>query len=160
MKEEKLYTLTEAHRHFAIQTNSLVWDLLSKTERTKNDEEDLVHAAHTSCYHWLQAGTPVHHQRGLWLLAHVYTTLRQTDRALHYARFCMDVTQENEEEMADFDHAYALFGLARAYALAGERTEAKHYYVLAKSLGESIQNEEDRKLFLMDLDQSDWFGIV
>ena len=61
---EETYTEAEAHRFFANQLNGQTWDLLDKTERTKEEDELMVYAAHASCRHWLEAGTGVNHQRG------------------------------------------------------------------------------------------------
>ena len=68
MSEVKTYSLDEAHKHFAISTNGLEWQLLEKKDRSKHDEELIIHAAHTSFYHWLQVGIGQHHQRTEWCI--------------------------------------------------------------------------------------------
>ena len=83
--EAKTYTLEEAHQHFAKTLNGTVWELLQKPERSKLEDELMIDAAHASCYHWLQAGTGLHHQRAEWLIAHVYTELGLSDPALRHA---------------------------------------------------------------------------
>ena len=57
MSEEKTYTESEAQRFFAVRYNGTTWDLLEKPDRTKADDELMVHTAHASCCHWLAAGT-------------------------------------------------------------------------------------------------------
>jgi hypothetical protein len=37
-----------------------VWVLLEKPDRSAADDDEMVHAAHASRYHWGQAGQPVH----------------------------------------------------------------------------------------------------
>lgn len=39
-------------------------------------------AAHASIYHWLHAGTEVHHQRGEWLISKVQAVLGNGTEAL------------------------------------------------------------------------------
>ena len=79
MSVEKRYTEAEAHRHFAAGLNGEVWGLLGKEERSVEEDERMVHAAHASCYHWLEIGTGLHQQRGEWLIARVYSELGQAD---------------------------------------------------------------------------------
>lgn len=160
MTEEKTYTLAQAHKYFAIETNGECWDLLGKPDRTPQENERMLYAAYTSAYHWLHAGTPLHHQRGEWMLAHVCTELGLSAEALRHASRCAELTDKHEELMADFDKAYALMALARAHALAGSREEGAYYHALAEKAGEKIAETEDKKIFMSDFMQSNWFGLV
>ncbi|MCP4428142.1 MAG: hypothetical protein GY803_26950, partial [Chloroflexi bacterium] len=85
MSDEKNFTEAEAHRHFAIKINGHTWGLLENANRTRQDDELMVYAAHASCYHWLQAGTGLHHQRSEWMIARVYTVLGNAPAALRHA---------------------------------------------------------------------------
>ena len=114
MSEEKVYTEAEAERFFAIEHNGITWTLLEKKERTPEEDALMVHAAHSSCMHWLQAGTPTHHQRGEWLISRVYSVLGYADEALRHAKTCMALTKEHPDMMQDFDWAFAYEAVARA----------------------------------------------
>ena len=85
MDEEKSYSLLEAQREFARITNNRVWDLIEKKDRTSIDDEEMLLAAHTSLYHWLQIGTAVNAQRGHWLLLRVYILLGLSQNAVEHA---------------------------------------------------------------------------
>jgi hypothetical protein len=159
MSQEQKYTLDEAQRVFAKQLNGRVWDLLEKEDRSLVEDEEMLHAAHASLYHWLQVGDAVHHQRGEWLLSRVHVVLGHVDAAQRHARRCLELTQRDPDEMADFDVAYAYEGVARAHALAGDWDEAQTHRHRARLAGESIANEEDRAIFFGDLDGGDWFGV-
>ena len=159
MSEEKKYSLKQAHQPFAIECNGETWNLLGKPDRTPDEDEQMLFAAYASCYHWSQAGTPLHHQRGVWMLAHVCTELGMKDEALRNARRCLALTTQYEDMMADFDKAYALMALARAHAMVGNREEGAHYLTLAGAVGEVIDDEEDKKIFMDDFNTSNWFGI-
>ena len=159
MSEMKTYTQEEAHKHFAISTNGLVWQLFEKKDRSKSDEELMIHAAHTSCYHWLQVGTGLHHQRAEWLLSHVYAEVGIASATLKHAKRCQDLTEEYIELMQDFDFAYAHEALARAYALNGPVDETMMYIRKAEVSGQAIANEEDRKIFLADFNGGNWYGM-
>lgn len=61
--------------------------------------------------------------------------------------------------MADFDLAYAHEGLARAYAIAGQREQAREGLKLAKQAGQAIADKERKKIFLGDLCSGNWGGL-
>ena len=71
MTDELDFDINKAHVHFAKKINGRVWELLGKEERTQAQDEEMIHAAHASLYHWLQVGTGAHHQRGEWMISHV-----------------------------------------------------------------------------------------
>lgn len=159
MDEVDRFSLAEAQRTFAIKLNKITWQLLEKAGRTPEEDEQMVHAAHASCYHWLQAGTAVHHQRATWLLARVYATLGDGPQALRYARRCHELSAQHADLLADFDHAYAYEALGRANAVLGDAEQARHYLQLARQAGQAIADREDRVIFLGDLEGGDWRGI-
>jgi len=72
---EETYTEEQAHRHFGGKLNGEVWNLLAKDDRSATEDKLMVFAAHASCYHWLQIGTGLHHQRAEWMIARVFSDL-------------------------------------------------------------------------------------
>jgi hypothetical protein len=157
MTEEEKYSEQECHKKFAVSLNNLVWSLLGKNDRTRQEDEMMIHAAHASCYHWSKVGTTVNLQRGEWLISHVYAVLNRPEPALHHAKLCMELTKENN--LVDFDLAYAYEALARAYAVAGEKSEWDRYVKLAKDAGEEIENKEDKNLFFNDFESGPWYNM-
>jgi hypothetical protein len=159
MSEEKVYTEAEAHRHFAIRFNGMTWDLLDRADRTKEEDERMLYSAFASCRHWLEAGTGVHHQRGEWMIARVYSVLGLGEAAVRHANRCLELTEEHAGEMEDFDKAFAYEAVARANAIAGNRGEALKYIELAEKAGEAIADEQDKEIFLGDFNGGDWAGL-
>jgi tetratricopeptide (TPR) repeat protein len=159
MTEEKKFTLTEAHKEFAKKTNGRIWKLLDQENRSQVENDELLYAAYASCYHWLKVGTGVHQQRGEYLIAKVYVSLNVPEQALHHAKRCLALTEQHQDEMKDFDIAFAYECVARAYAMNGDEAEAIKYYELAKKAGNEIKNAEDKKIFDNDLAGGNWFGI-
>ena len=159
MTEKATYTEQEAHRHFAASANGQVWELLEKPDRSKVEDELMLYAAHASCYHWLQAGTGLHHQRAEWMIARVYAELGRGEAALWHANRCQELTEQHADLMEDFDHAYAYEAMARANVVAGNRAEALHYLELAEQAGRAIADEESKKFFVGDLSSGDWHGL-
>lgn len=150
-QSEVPFNADTAHLHFAKTLNGEVWELLEKEARTPAEDERMVLAAHASLYHWLHAGTAVHHQRGEWLIARVYATLGQAENALRHAEHCQTLTETHRAEMEDFDIAFALEGLARAHRIAGNAAEAERYRKKAEAVGHAIADAEDREIFFAEL---------
>lgn len=157
MKET--YTLAEAHRRFAQQSNGRVWELLSRPQRMPDEEDELLDAAHASRYHWRQIGDAAQRQRGEWLLSRVYGVLGRPAEALDHARRCLALTEADPAAMADFDFAYAYEGMARVCAQSGEHAEAAAWLARAVAAGEAIANDEDRSIFQGDLNAGEWYGL-
>jgi hypothetical protein len=151
--------LRNAHQYFAASLNGEVWNLLQKPDRSAIENERMIHAAHASCYHWLVVGTAANHQRGEWLVARIYTVLEISEAALRHATRCLELTHQHKEQMKDFDWAYAYEGMARAHALAGNRDEAVSSRNQAEKYGNLIEKEEDKALFMSDLQGGNWHGV-
>ncbi|TFG48715.1 MAG: hypothetical protein E4H33_03675 [Anaerolineales bacterium] len=158
MSKAQQFSLTEALQHLTEQSNNQVWDLLDKENRSGQEEEMLL-AANASLYLWKQVGTAVHAQRGSWLLSRVHTVQGQSIDALKWAQKCREITDNNPDEMEDFDLAFAQEALARAYALAGDLGLANKHRVQAAELGEQIQDPEDQQIFLSDFQGGNWFQL-
>lgn len=126
---------------------------------TAGEEDELILAANASLYHWKQVGGAVQSQRGYWLLSRVYIVLGRVKDALDQALKCHSITKSYPKEMVDFDLAFAQETLARAYALAGDQDLARKHLKAAEKLGQAIQDNEDQKIFLGDLNTGDWYGI-
>lgn len=151
------------HKYFGIELNQLTWSLLTKPERTTEEDEMMLHAAHGSYFHWLHkdaGATNANKQRGEWLLSHVYAALNIPERAMHYAKRCRDINDSFDQEMEDFDLAYADEVLARAYACSGNRDECIKFYNSAREKGEMISDKESKEIFEGDLKSGPWFGMI
>lgn len=149
----------DRHRNWARRLNGEVWQWLDASDRTEAETYRMVHLAHASLYHWLQAGTVVHEQRGEWLVAHVYAVLGHGEAALRHAQRCMSLTEENSAEVQDFDVAYAHEGLARANAVLGHFEEAAVHKEKARTHGWEIAGEKDRIIFEDDIQRGEWFDV-
>jgi hypothetical protein len=71
MDEERKMTEREAHRHFGAALFNHTWSLLDKPERSREEADETLHAAHASRYRWGVA-------RG-WSAGHRYTARRHHD---------------------------------------------------------------------------------
>jgi hypothetical protein len=157
MSNEEKYTEQECHKRFAVKLNNLTWELLMKKDRTEDDDQTMIHAAHASLYHWSLVGTEINLQRGEWMVSHVYAVLNRPEPALYHAKRCLAITEKHR--FVDFDLAYAYEAMARAQACAGNADEAKKYIKLAAEAGVKIKEEEDKKIFMGDFAAEPWYGM-
>lgn len=140
--------LAAAHRHFSAACFNGVWELIDKPDRSPDEDRLMVSMCHASLYHWQQRPdcTSRSLSIGYWQLSRVYALLEQADNARHYGRLCLTHSQ-NEE----FYLGYAYEALARAEALAGNRTEAETHFAMARELASQVTNKDERDLLEADL---------
>jgi DNA-binding transcriptional MerR regulator len=139
-------------RMLAAQLFNETWRLMEQEDRTRDDDDRMIHTAHASRYHWGQAptGTPTNLARGEWQISRVYAVLGRAEPALHHARRVLDICQENG--FGDFDLAFAYEALARAHAVGGDATAAREFTDQALAAAEDVSEAEDRELVLADLE--------
>ena len=145
-------TLTgEQHRRLAADLFNQVWTLIETPDRTPEQTDAMIHAAHASRQHWsLASGAgPENLARGEWQCSRVYSVLGRGEPALWHARRVLEICESNG--IGDWDLAFAYEALARANTVAGDRKEADRYLVLARHASERIAEDDDRELLVSDL---------
>lgn len=141
--------LPDSERQLAADLFNLVWTLLEQTGRTTEDDDRMVHAAHASRYHWGQVGGPQQLAIGEWQCARVYSVLGRAEPALHHARRCLEIATAGA--VPDWLIASAHEGVARAYAVAGQRESALAARAEAEAALEKVTDAEDRQVVQDDL---------
>ena len=136
-------------RKLAADLFNHTWTLLERTGRTLEQDDEMIHAAHASRYHWGEVGKPENLARGEWQCSRVYALLRRAEPALWHARRCLAICEEHG--IGDWDIAFAWEAIARAEAVAGDGTAADEALARARELGAAIAEDEDRELLLSDL---------
>jgi hypothetical protein len=136
-------------RRLARELFNHVWDLLERPARTEEQDDEMIHAAHASAFHWARIGEHVHRARGEWQCSRVYAVLGRPEPALYHARRCLELCEEAPVE--EFDLPFAHEALARAHAVAGEEAEAARHLEIARRLAGAIRDGEDRGIVLADL---------
>lgn len=138
-------------RRLAAALFNHVWTLLDKPERSAADDDEMVHAAHASAYHWMHTGTIANRVRSEWQCSRVYAVLGRAEPALHHARRCLELAESAPAELEEFDLPFAYEALARAHAVAGDEAQAREWLARAKAAGAEIGDEDDRMLLESDL---------
>ena len=140
---------TALHRQLGVELFNLVWDYLDKSERTPQENDTMLNAAHASRYHWEQAGTALNLARGEWQISRVYAVLKRPEPARYHAARSLEICLTHG--IGDFDLAFAYEALARASAVAGNYKESQKWFVQARQALQSIQEEDDRAFVEKDL---------
>ena len=139
------------HRRLAVDLFNRTWELLDKNERTPAEVDEMIHAAHASRYHWSQAGTAVNLARGEWQVSRVYSVLGRGEPARYHARRSLVICQENN--IRDFDLAFAYEALARAAVVLEDNKGVEEYLALAKEAGKQIVEQDDKDYFFTELEK-------
>jgi hypothetical protein len=80
-------------RALAVGLFNYTWTLLEHPDRTPDQDDEMLHAAHASRYHW---GEPVNLSRGEWQVARVYCVLGRAEPALFHARRCVALNEAKD----------------------------------------------------------------
>jgi DNA-binding transcriptional MerR regulator len=148
--DEKETPVTD-HRTLGVDLFNKTWTLMGKPTRTPEDDDEMIHCAHASAYHWQQVGTRANRARSEWQCSRVHAILGQSELALHHARRCHEIAAANEDgSMEDWDLAGAYEALARAHLTAGHREEAAHWARLGRETTAALAHEDERKVFEAD----------
>ncbi len=149
MNKKELDDQNIPHEKLAKNLFNQVWDLLEKENRTIEEDDKMVHAAHASRFHWGEIGSSITFERGEWQISRVYSTLSRPESAIYHAIRCLDICLKNG--IGDFDIAYAYEALARAYFVNNDIDEYKKHFKLGEQAANNINKKDDREYFLSEL---------
>jgi hypothetical protein len=145
------FELAAAHQFFSAECFNRAWDEMDKTNRTQEEDEQMLLLGHASLWHWSQRAdcTPTTLSVGCWQLARIYALLNQATLANIWAQRSLEYSQS--EGVAPFYRAYACEALARSWKIGGDSQKMQEFLKLAQEWASRITEEEDRKLILDDL---------
>ncbi|MEO8888034.1 MAG: hypothetical protein ABI301_01580 [Jatrophihabitantaceae bacterium] len=123
---------------------------MEREDRTPEDDDRMLNAAHASRYHWGEVGAPANLARGDWQVSRVYALLGRPEPCIYHAQRVLDVCQRHG--IGDWDLGFAYEALARAQAVAGDAAAARAYTEQALAVAQDIAEDEDRELLLGDLE--------
>ena len=143
--------MTVDHRKLGADLFNHVWTLLRLPERTPEQDDEMIHAAHASRHHWAAVGTAANVARGEWQVSRVYAEVGRAEPALYHAGRCLAYCEQNPNELEDWDVPYAYEALARAYLAGGNVDQSREHAARARELAERVADDEDRELLASDL---------
>jgi DNA-binding transcriptional MerR regulator len=138
-------------RALAVGLFNYTWTLLENPKRTPEQDDEMIHAAHASRYHWGEIGDAVNLARGEWQVSRVYSVLGRGEPAIYHARRCLEINEANGSGREDWELGSAYEALARAYAVAGDRTASDEWRARATAELAGIAEAEDRQILEQDL---------
>jgi hypothetical protein len=140
------------HRAEGVALFNAVWEMLDAPDRTAAQDDQMVHAAHASRWHWSQAGELGGDQQravGEWQCSRVYAVLGRGEPALHHATACLAICED--AGLGDWVIAAAYEALTRASAVAGDGGGARDWLARARTATAAIADPEDREVIDADL---------
>lgn len=148
MSKENL-TIDEFHRKEAINNFNETWSLIDKENRTHDEMIDMLHKAHASRYHWGKIGTPLEFLRGEWQISRVYAISGMAESAIIHGKESLRLCKENN--IGDFDLAFAYEAIARAYNIIKDTDNVEHYLSKSHKAANNIKKPEDREYLISEL---------
>lgn len=136
-------TLKDFQKEEAIKCYNKTWDYIDQTDRSNEDELEMIHCAHASRYLWGEVGEPINFERGEWQISKVYYLVNNGERALYHASACLEICNANN--IQGFDISFAYEAMANAYKLLGEKEQLEKYKALAFDSLKNIEDQGDRE---------------
>jgi hypothetical protein len=142
------------HREIGVYLFNHVWDLMDKKKRTQEEDAEMIRDVHAMRFHWGEAGTAKNFAVGEWQIARVYSLLGMPEPALYHAKKSLDYVKKGGRDFEDFHLPSAYEGLARAYAVSGDKRNATRYLGLAERLATKIKNPDDRRTMMDQIEST------
>jgi DNA-binding transcriptional MerR regulator len=142
----------DTHRQMGVHLFNHVWALLETEGRTTQQDDEMLHAAHASRWHWAQTAAPNLTQRlavGEWQCSRVYAVLGRGEPALHHAGRCVELAKGDGIE--DWVVASAYEAMARACRVAGDQGAFEAWRERARGAVAAIAEADDREVIENDL---------
>jgi tetratricopeptide (TPR) repeat protein len=137
--------LQEFHRETARKCFNETWDYLEKRNRDANDDQQMLHLAHTARYHRSFVGNARNFAIGDWQISRVYAAIEEPRLAIHFAKSSLEKMEQNN--LSDI-LCTGYEAMARAYAIAKDYESARDYVRKARDhLARSTVDDEDRKIY-------------
>lgn len=141
----------EAERATAARLFNETWRLLDLAERTPEETEAMINAAHASRHHWGVVGGAQEAAIGEWQVSRVYAELGRGEPALWHARRAVAISTA-ATGVPTWLLASAQEGLARAAAVAGDAQASRAARAEAERLLAEVSDPQDRAVVRQDLD--------
>ena len=136
------------HRKLAASFFNETWRLLKLTDRSPEQNTQMIHCAHASRMHWELVGNSINRAIGEWQIARVYSVLQFPQSALYHATECLAHVERGGLKGLLMGCAHE--GMARALALTDKKAAAVHYNRAVEILP-SIEDPEDAEILRSDL---------
>ena len=151
MADSSSFDTEDAHKVFSAHCFNHAWELMGKSERNTEENEQIIQCALASLWHWTQRPdcTSQNLSIGYWQVSRVYALAGESDNACKYAQLCLNHTPSDDP----FCLGYAHEAMARAKLLDGSKKDVADNLSHARRHAEQVADSENRKLLMDDLDE-------
>lgn len=136
-------------RRLASQANNHAWTLAEMLQRSPEEDEEMLQAAHAAMYFWKIVGEPNNHAHAALLLAHVYALLKLPGPARQYLGKSLPYFALHECAPWELAFAHAVAANV-AFAEGDAAAHAKHYSE-AEAAAARMTDAETRAMFAATL---------
>lgn len=140
------------HKKLGVEYFNKTWELLDNKSRSEGEKQRMIHIAHASLWHWMNAPecTPTNLSIGYWQVSRVYAEAAEPENAVKYGNICLHVSKD--DTVGPFYKAYAHEAIARGFLLMGKRDMALLHLQEANKYMPQI-DEKDGVYLVKDLEQ-------
>jgi hypothetical protein len=132
-------------RRLASQANNRAWTLAEMSQRSADEDAEMLHAAHAAMYFWTIVGTSDNHAHAALLLAHVYALLKRPEPAAQYLGESWP--HFTQPDLAPWELAFAHAVAANVAAAAGDAAAHARHYAEAKVFAARMIDAKTRDMF-------------
>jgi hypothetical protein len=161
---EQMVEERDLHRWFGVQLNNGTWNAIDQAsvgpDSPLGDRETVLYGAYAGAYHWRQVPERATTARGEHLIARTAILVGFYEIARQHAERCLQLLEASPDEAEDWDWAFAHEAIARSAAALGDTDVALQHHATATELGNAVEDEMDRTIFLDELARKPWFGVV
>jgi hypothetical protein len=146
---EPSFNANDAHEFFSKSCFNRAWDLIDQSDRTPEDNEQMLLLSQAALWHWTQRPdcTPKNLSIGYWQLSRIHAIQRDADAARKAGQNCLEKSPTDDPFLMGYAHE----ALCRAELVAGHPGHAKDHHVKAVRFAEQITDKEDQEILLKDL---------
>ncbi len=151
MSKKLPFEIADAHRYFAVDCFNKAWDLIDQSERTPDEDQQMIGLGQASLWHWARREdcTDRNLSVGCWQVSRIYALVGQADEARRYGQLSLDSGRRSE--LPPFFIGYSHEALARAEAGLENRTEMEKHLESAREEADKVSGAEEKKQLLDDL---------
>jgi hypothetical protein len=137
------------HREFAPTAFNNTWTLLDKTERTREQEEEMLASTFAQRYHWYSVGEPKNWAIADWQVSRVAAVLGYAELSRRFGERSLELAEEHN--LGPFVKGFAHEAIARAAADVDDVETFTEHLEMAKAALPEIEDSHEREVLQADL---------
>jgi hypothetical protein len=140
------------HHKMGVDYFNTTWTFIDRTDRTPDDDHQMILYAQASRFHWGFVGTPVEFQAGDWLISKVYFLLGHKEESMYAAKRCLEICEK--ENIGGFNIAFAHESMARACRLNGDMEGFREHQAIAMEKAMLVEDKDDREYTISEIEKN------